>query len=324
MVLAPAPNGHSRIAWTDTAGLVHLTPLDERDARQGPDAVTSGNSVRGAVALADRTGVLIQRDDEMVLVVFDLGGDVLWEHRFIGGASHTEVGDKWIDDWPHDGRLAWDGTRWIAYFGHNQLWSSGKHQGDMLAFVSESGERTNGGWSWGCSHSTDVRLAAEQGVVAPVCLSDCYPQKAIMLNHNTPVMADPTGNCQGTNHAQLGGLARLSDGYGLSHGDAEGSVWWSWLPDAGAPSQPMWVAEGSHPHLASYLSGQLITWETDSQTWAMTLDKHGTPSSEPSRVSWRLAPRDDLVRFANGDIGSAGLAADGSVEVLRIRACSQP
>ena len=54
------------------------------------------------------------------------------------------------------------------------------------------------GWGWGCSHSLDLRMAANASRLAPVCLSDCYPSKAILLNHDEQtIFADPSGNCAG-------------------------------------------------------------------------------------------------------------------------------
>jgi hypothetical protein len=62
----------------------------------------------------------------------------------------------------HNGRIAFDGSNWGAYFGAaisvSQSGCVNIHQGDRLKIVNASGAVQSGGFDWGCSHSGYERL----------------------------------------------------------------------------------------------------------------------------------------------------------------------
>ncbi|MFH1845260.1 MAG: hypothetical protein ABIF77_18910, partial [bacterium] len=213
VLLSPLADGGSRVAWTDGTGTVHITPLDARDQRAGDDVTLPGDEVRGFVAHDVGATLLLRRGDTMVLVQVDGHGAAVFERVLAGDNSHGHVGDQWIDSWSHEGRLAATDTRFAAYFGLTQLWDSGNHQGDALHYFDIAGTSTGGGWTWGCSHSLDVRLAYSGTTPGPVCLSDCYPGKGIYFDHDTRVFEDPSGNCAGSSDTVLGGLVAVADGF---------------------------------------------------------------------------------------------------------------
>ena len=103
---------------------------------------------------------------------------------------------------------------YTAYFPIYRRWPDNiAHTGDTLRKLDLSGSAAAGGWSWGCSHSLDVRLAQSGSVVGPVCLSDCYSQKAILWSNSKIISDEPTGNCSGTSGAALGGFVPVSGGF---------------------------------------------------------------------------------------------------------------
>ncbi|HQB45469.1 MAG TPA: hypothetical protein PLV85_17785, partial [Polyangiaceae bacterium] len=220
--LSPQPSGCSKMAWLSN-GTIQVTPLDGADQPFSQVASTQGSQIRGLVAHDDGSAVLVVRDDKMVLVRLAANGLAQFENIIVGGNSHQAEGDRWIDNWPHEGRLAWSGSEYAAYFGHTGNWGSqGNHQGDRLEIIDATGNGGGGGWGWGCSHSLDVRIAHNIQRFGPVCLSDCYPGKGIYFDHHTLVSDEPSGNCIGGSNARLGGLAAVDGGFWLTYSSSEG------------------------------------------------------------------------------------------------------
>ncbi len=203
-ILAPRQGG-AWLAWQDTGGRVHVTPLDTADGRAGSDVTVEGNELRGLAAHTGGFAVMVQRGaDQMAVVGFDSGGNKTFDTMIIGNNNHDQQGDKWVKrEWGDNGRLAFFGDRYAVYFGHTMNWGAqGEHQGDLLWFYDLSGNRSGGSWDWGCSHSLDVRLGYNGTLLGPVCLSDCYPTKAIWFNHQgAEIHPEPSGNCSGYSDA---------------------------------------------------------------------------------------------------------------------------
>ncbi len=332
-VLSAYPGG-ARVAWGDNGGQIHVTPLNDLDQRAGDDVTTPGNEIRGLAAHSGGFAVLFQRgEDEMAIVGYDGSGNQLFDSLIVGDNSHENEGDKWIRrEWGDYGRLGFDGISYAVYFGHVMNWGSqGTHQGDLLWYYDQSGNKTGGGWDWGCSHSLDVRLGYDGQAFRPVCLSDCYPQKAIMYNHQAAqIHAEPTGNCQGSSNAELGGLA-TADGGGFyltfvspegrsSHDVAFVSVSASgevgtihWLTDTASEQE-------TNAHLAKYGSNYLVAWQNGSGIQMGIVDGNGTFLLGPEQVSVEFNQQTDLVNFANGDVGWAhGSGSD--LVIYRVRFC---
>jgi hypothetical protein len=271
--------------------------------------------------------VLVVRTDEMHLVRLDNAGAVVFDRLIVGGGDHTATGAKWVDGWGHEGRLAWTGSQYLTYFGHTQEFggATGKHQGDILQYVDASGNLTGGGWSWGCSHSLDVRLAMSGATPGPVCLSDCYPGKGIYYNHNSLVFSDPSGNCAGTSNASLGGLVPSSGGFYLSFASAEGrpssDVAIVSISAGGAAGAPAWLTDTASTqerasHLARHGANLLVAWLDGADHKAAVVDPSGTVLLGPEVLAAQVAERDDFINFANGDVGWA--YAWGTMSELKI------
>ena len=329
-ILSPQPDGAASVAWADGAGSVHVTPLDAAGVRRGPDLVTTGSELRGFVAHDDAAGLLVVRGDAMVLVRLRVDGGADFELPLVGNNTHLNQGDAWVDSWPHEGRLAWSGADYAVYFGHTQNWGSiGNHQGDTLTLVSSAGAIDGGRWSWGCSHSLDVRLAWTGTDFAAICLSDCYPGKGIYFDHDYHVV-DTDGACNGYSAGALGGIAELA-----------GATWSSWIIPDGRPSHdvglsrigpdgvasaPRWLTttdsiEERSAHLARLGSGLLTAWKTtgDDGVFAI-LDTNGAFTTAPAPIAVPLGDGSDFVTYPNGDAGWVS-AGQSTLEVARITAC---
>jgi hypothetical protein len=332
VILSALPGGGAKVAWTDETPLVHVTPLDAAGARAGPDATLAGEEVRGFVAHDDGAAVLVRRGDVMALVRIDDAGDVVFDLALVGGSSHGTDGARWIDEWSHEGRLAWSGSEYAAYFGQTGNWGAGgNHQGDRLDTVTSSGTLSYGGWDWGCSHSLDVRLAHNGATFGPVCLSDCYPGKGICYQRTTLVREEPSGNCAGSSSATLGGLAPVSGGFWLAFTSGEGrssqDVGLVRIGGSGAVGAPVFLtdtagANETSAHLAPYGSGLLAGWSRGGVNVLAALDASGAIVEGPADASVQWAERDDFTDLADGDVGWAWAWGDMTrLKIVRVARC---
>ena len=108
-----------------------------------------------------------------------------------------------------DSRLAFGNDLYAAYFAvHGDSgWPQG-HEGDQLIYVTSNGAIQTGGWEWGCSHSLAELISyhPNHAKFLPVCSSDCYANKGILLNNNH-IAYQADANCGGLVSAQLGQIA---------------------------------------------------------------------------------------------------------------------
>lgn len=332
VILSPLPDGTSKVAWTDGTGQVHVTPLDGNDARRGPDVTLPGTEVRGFVALPDGAAVLVRRDDDVMAVVRvnDAGVETFATH-LVGDEPHDVEGSRWIDDWSHDGRLAWSGTQFAAYHGQTgNHGSAGNHQGDRYVLLDPAGRQTVV-WDWGCSHSLDVRLAWNGSAFGPVCLSDCYPGKGIYYNHRGLVRSEPSGDCAGRSSAELGGLAGDGDGFLLTFVSREGrssaDVGLVHIDTGGAVGEVAWLTDTAGvdeagAHLAAYGPAYLAGWTAGGTGRLAVVAASGAILEGPADVAAESGARNDFVTWPNGDAGWAYAWGDTSrLQVVRVSRC---
>lgn len=335
VMLATLPDGESgAVAWADTEGGVHITPLDAQYQRAGADLQLPGVSVRGFVAHDDGFALLVVRDDEMHLVRMDSQGEVTFDKRLVGGVSQTITGNKWVDGWGHQGRLVFADGIYAAYFGHDQYFGSrGKHQGDLLWFFDEEGtqiQQQGTGWDWGCSHSLDVRLAHNGTRFGPVCLSDAFPDKGFHFNHQTEIRSEPSGNEMGFSAANLGGWVPTRDGFLMSFSSPEGRA----SADVGlisvgndrAVGREVWLTSGSveesAPHLAAYGADYLAGWMAGGRLNIAEADGAEGIIRDAQAVDAQIGAHDDFVALPGGDVGWAFAWGDlTELKIVRVRWC---
>ena len=203
----PLNDGRILLGWTDSSGNGHVSLLSSsgsvEQTHNYPD-----RSVRGLVAHQDNKFAILLYDEAsqiMWLAKRNADGSEAWTTNIDGSTTHFNPGIG-------DSRLAYGNNLYAAYFAvHGDSdWMEG-HEGDQLTYVSSSGLVQSGGWVWGCSHSMAELISYHPtlNMFVPVCSSDCYASKGILLNDNQVVYACD-GNCGGLVSAQLGQMT-LSD-----------------------------------------------------------------------------------------------------------------
>jgi hypothetical protein len=270
----------------------------------------------------------------MFIVKLRADGSAIFETAIVNDPPSEIEGARWVDNWGHEGRLLFTGQVYVAYFGHTKHWGAmGKHQGDLLISLdAATGQPTGGpaGWAWGCSHSLDLRLAWDGASVAPVCLSDCYRSKGVLLNDNDVLQDEPSGNCAGSSQGELGGLASLEGGgFGFTFATQEGrinrDVGFIALDAQLRKSAVVWLTGGSGdesaPHLARYGAQKLLaSWREGADTKLAVLSAAGAVLEGPVSATVQVADRDDFARFPSGDVGWAA-GGGNSLQVSRVRSC---
>jgi hypothetical protein len=331
---AAASNGDVVIAWA-SGGSVRVARADATGAIVGAEGATTGQGVHGLALNGDAVGLLVARGtDELALVELDASGGETTNVMLTGQSDHDLIGSEWYSYSPQfaadGGRLHWTGTQYVAYFPIFRRWPDNiAHTGDTLRFLSQAGVQAGGGWSWGCSHSLDVRLAQSGDTVAPVCLSDCYAQKAILHSDSKVISAEPSGNCGGSSSAALGGLVPQAGAFWLTYLSPEGrsskDVGLAKLALDGTLQETSWLTDNavdeSGAHLAAFEGGLLAGWKEGSVHYLAQLDATGTIVDGPMEIAASFRDKDDFFAFPNGDVG--WVWPDGaSFTVYRYRSCA--
>lgn len=332
---SPLSDGRARIAWSSSDGKIHVTPVNAALQREAVDTVIEGVSVRGFVAHDDGSmALLVVRGTTMNFVKLRADGSVAVEKVLVGDPpGETTAGARWVDNWGHDGRLVFTGTNYVAYFGHTKFWGAmGKHQGDILMTLDANGNPAGGvGWDWGCSHSLDVRLATSGTSVAPVCLSDCYRAKGVLLEQNTVLVDEPSGNCAGSSDGELGGLVGLpGGGFALTFSSREGrtsrDVGFIRLLANGSAAPKVWLTtmtgDESSPTLARYGATALFSaWREGGASKAAVLSLDGAVLEGPVTLAASWEQRTDFATWPSGHVGWAS-GRGTTLEITSVRACS--
>ena len=318
VIAVPRGDG-ALVGWSSTDEVIHLTPIDADDQRAGPDWTVPGHEIRGLVAHNDGgVALLVGRPPGMFLLRLDEQGEQLWETQLFG-QNGTRSGAKFITDWPRESRLLWDGRQYAAYVGHTENFGGrGTHQGDLLWFFDAEGAKVAGesqeGWDWGCSHSLDLRLAHNGSRLGPVCLSDSFPEKAFMFNHDEKrIKREPTGDGRGFSEARLGGWVPLRrEGFLMSFASPTGAT--GGQRDVGVVKVSndstvgavRWLTQSpniaeNNPHLTSYGRNFLAGWTVDTKTWLAEIDVDGAILEGPSETSTWVQSKDDFITVQGGD-----------------------
>ncbi|GAB4541609.1 MAG: hypothetical protein Kow0063_32620 [Anaerolineae bacterium] len=207
----PLPDDRTLLGWTDSSGDGHVSVISGSTIQHTFDY--PGRSVRGLAA---------HTDGSFAILLWDDAADVMWlSRRNAGGgqvwATNINTTIAVADFWLGDGRLAYGDDRYAAYFTVKGV-SGGftGHYGDQLTYVDEDGNKLAGGYDWGCSHSMAQLVRYHPGLAefAPVCASDCYAHKGVLINDYYRVYQGD-GNCGGLSSAQLGGITLAANTWKL-------------------------------------------------------------------------------------------------------------
>ena len=317
----PTSTGGALLGWSGSA--ITLQRIDAASARFGSPISIPGDGLWGVAASDTAYAALVSRSDE--LVIASPTGTVTHEQRLMGAVPHTVTNNEWFGDLLRAGRLDWTGSRWITYSTVQRLWPDGiAHYGDTLRAFVAAGTPDSTYWSWGCSHSIDVRLAHDAtGAPTPVCSADCYPGKGVFYDHNTQVFMDPSGNCAGSVAQHLGGVVPVASGSWVAWTSAEGRG--SQDPAialvAASVMTPIWLssdpADASDMHLAAFEGGMIAAWNEGGSGHIVRLSGSGTINGAIETIDASLlSGADDFVALAGGDVGWAV-----GNQFARLRAC---
>lgn len=318
------------LAW-HSGTAVEVALLDPADVRTGGFTV-AGDGVLGLAAGAGELGLLIPRaPDQLLFVRVSLSGAVLEEQLLITGGDHAVQGVEWFYEFARTGRVVKTPDGYATYSALHRRWPDGiGHQGDTLKHVRPDAGHFDA-WGWGCSHSGDQRLAVSGGEVGALCLSDCYPQKAIMFNHRQTLISDePAGNCAGGYGGELGGLVSDGDaGFALTYASREGRGTWDvalvWLSPQGQLLQRTWLTTDAGDErgakLARFDGALLAGWRSATTRFLQRLRPDGTPLAAAEAVTADFGSDDsDWQGLRNGDaVWARGTGS--AIELVRVRAC---
>jgi hypothetical protein len=200
----PLNDSGTLVGWTDASGDGHISVLGANGSLEQTFDFP-GLSLHGLAVHADgKFAVLLWNPitSAMWLSKRNANGSLIWETNIKGPLTvfNPNIGD---------GRLTYGNGTYAAYFAVHGVsgWVQG-HEGDQLTYVNDSGVIQAGGWEWGCSHSMAELVSFHPSLnqFMPVCASDCYASKAILINDNK-VVYPCDGNCGGLVAAQLGQAA---------------------------------------------------------------------------------------------------------------------
>jgi len=248
-------------------------------------------------------------DDKFAVLLWDSGSKIMYLSK-----RNTDGNEIWttsidgsltsFNSGIGDSRLTYGNDLYAAYFAvHGDIgWPAG-HEGDQLTYVSSDGAIQSGGWEWGCSHSM-AELISYHPILnkfVPVCSSDCFADKGILLNNNQ-VVYQCDGNCGGLVSAQLGQIALSNDswklvfnalnrpdyvgkGIGLATIDGSFQSSYVWLTNTNGEYErdPVIARLGSNLQTDRYLVGWMTT--NDNVYWLGVIDGSGNFLAGPEEVS---------------------------------------
>jgi hypothetical protein len=330
---APLEGGGALAAW-NAGGTVRIQRLAGDGAAFGDPIDVAGNGLWGLAATPEGPAVLVSRgSDALYLVGTSDAGGVRFENRLLGEVDHDVTGNEWFGTGIRYGRLAWTGTELAAYYTVNRLWPDGiAHYGDQLRMYGPDGAEGRMRWSWGCSHSMEVRVVHNGTRLGPVCASDCYPSKGIHFDHRGGelVSDERLSNCAGGYGTSLGGVVPMDDGFwvtftatdgrsshdvGLVHVGNDrsiGAVHWLTADDA----------RDRNVKAARYGSGFVVAWTGgDGQARFERFDATGASVEGPVGIGDAdLGSASDFFVLADGDVGWVA-SSGGELQLARLRVC---
>jgi hypothetical protein len=173
----------------------------------------------------------------------------------------------------------------------------------------------------------DQLLGTSGAMLAPICISDCYPQKGIFFNHDqTMLIDDPTANCAGGYTTVLGGIAGVADGVWVLFGKQGGAGYdmqLSKLDTSGAvaASVPLGTSAAGARRLAAYDGGLLVGASENGTTTLQRYDLAGSANGAAETIAASL-PVQDMTSLSNGEVAWAWTEGT-SLQVAHVQMCPQ-
>ncbi len=335
LAISPLPGGGSRIAYLGSGdGMVHVATLDANDALVAGSAFALPAydfqdlyaDARGGVLLVSRSALGSTANNncgdithlcglvanyptaaacfDLYMVRFD-GTSETWATKLTDTTAtvpaygtDANTGGNVIFIWSeyaHNGRIAFDGTNYGAYFGAaitvpgqscvgQSTMTTGVniHQGDRMKVVGPTGTVQTGGFSFGCSHSGYERILwdSRSGKYVTVCKNDLADgtasgRLALAPNFNAAASVIAPLDLSYSDFGSV--LAAGGGGYWAISSDiragqtanmnglADTHLFHFTTPTATADKNLTLVSDAENdraPHLAAYGAGQMVAaWE---------------------------------------------------------------
>lgn len=324
--------GGAILGWNG-GGVIHLTHVDGAGNNLA-DFTIAGSELHGVAAHDGGRAALVARaPDILALVILDPNGAVVSDQTVIGDVPHDVTDNEWFGPLIRHGRLIWTGTQWAAYYPVQRLWNDGiAHYGDQLRLYAADGSSQQTVWGWGCSHSMDLRISHNGNGLGPVCSSDCYPSKGVHFYHRGgELWPDNTGsNCAGGFGTTIGASVPFPGGFWIAftardqRSSADVAIT---RIDGNSIGDPVWLTadatDDTSLNAVGFDGDLLVAWEGAAGNQFVVADQAtGAVVNGPVSVAAaQLGGSSDFFEFANGDVGWAQPAGDGSVALARLRNC---
>jgi hypothetical protein len=367
LAIAAKPGGGSLIAWmtgyshygSSTTSQIHVAELDCDDKLVGTPFTFAGHDFQDVAADGDGGVITLTRDGEATgdaqhcgdvnklcglpsdrpgcydhyMVRFDCAGTEQWATKLTTttasaplytSGSGSNHGVWWYQ---HQGRLAYDGTNYAAYFCDSITIANGScvdiHEGDRMQVVGPTGSLLTGhdSFAGGCSHSWTTRIVWDPRTkhFVTVCATDRAP---FGIHRSPSDQVIVTGSSDGT----------MFGGDVVNAGDT--GYWMAWsnqgkiklehfntgasdntVTTAGTTQNPHLVALGSNYMLLTWGSGSGLAAQVyDTTTGATVGSQFAIAAPDHPWQSWKPYPD-----------GSAAYAATGSasatIQVARVMPC---
>ena len=267
VLLSVSPKGRMLLAFRENSGSrLRLITLNQQLNRDGSDLIVFAIDLGGLVAHDDGSFALLTRREDTGEPLLDpqapdtaakaafliqiLGTRELFNPALTGTSSITRTSDSVARDCAPSlsGRLAWNGSRYGAFFGVRGC-QGDPHEGldgSKLVYVDATGNYLEGGSRWSCTGQQGMRLLPNTASFTALCMSEDAPFAGLNLV------------TEGTAPRQLAPEAVASDYAGGSFGSvvrmADGTYMVGWLsrgvPDAMATDQHPSTASKTAPDIA--------------------------------------------------------------------------
>lgn len=353
LALAALPGGGSRLAWLGTDSHVHVAELDCSDKLVGTPVSFPGIDLQdlhadddGGVVLLTRPATNAGTDNcgngqlcggtsspcrTMWLVRFDRTGNLSWETQVTNLSSSLagyDNGARFVWWYQHQGRIAFDGSNYAAYFCIGITVNNGScvdiHEGDRMQVVSGSGALVKGhadAFEVGCSHSWNTRIVWDPRTQHFVTV--CATDNSCRIARPNPYRTVATGTCDGT---LFGGdlVLASTSGYWTAWSQG-GQIRLEHFTTAASDQTIGNAGSSSHPHLVAYgTSRMLLSWGLGSGMAAQIRDA-GNGDAIGSQFMIGV-PDHDFMGWKPYPDGSVAYAASGtsntSIRIARVMACN--
>jgi len=367
LAIAAKPGGGSLIVWmmgyshygSSTGSQVHIGELDCEDKLVGTPFTLEGHDFQDIAADGDGGVVTVTRDGlatgdvqhcgdvnklcglpsdrpgcyDHFMVRFDCSGKEQWATKLTTttasaplytSGSGSNHGVWWYQ---HQGRLAYDGSNYAAYFCDAITVANGScvdiHEGDRMQVVGPTGTILTGhdSFAGGCSHSWNTRLVWDPRTKHFVMI--CATDNSCRIAQPNPYRTIVSGTCDGT---LFGGdvVNASTTGYWMAW-SYQGKIKLEHFSTGASDKTVTTAGTTQNPHLVAYGANKmLLTWKSGTGIAAQVYDA-GTGDAVGAQFTIAVPdhPWQSFKPFPDGSVAWAGVgSASATIQIARVMPCS--